>query len=114
MAFARLGYAPLKHFPKREPDDHALLTGLAKLFLCCGDISPRLINADPFLPSANHYRVRFGSLATAYARIGFVRISASEAASPLGVARVAARRRQIEMWAVGGVRHGAKGELTMT
>ncbi|MDP1601067.1 recombinase family protein [Phenylobacterium sp.] len=113
-AFARVGYAPPKHFPKGQLDDDALLTGLANLFLRCGDISPRLINADPLLPSASHYRVRFGSLAKAYALIGFVRISASEAASPLGAARLAARRRQIEMWAVGGVGHGAKGELTMT
>lgn len=101
-AFALIGHAPPKHFPKRNLDEDVLLAGLARLFLRSGDITPGLIDADPDLPSADHYRKRFGSLSRAYARVGFVRISAAHAASPVGQARIAARRRQIETWAQSG------------
>lgn len=82
-AFALVGAAPAKHFPKKM-DEEAMLRGLARLFLREGDLSPRLIDADPGLPSADHYRRRFGGLATAYAKIGFVRITQGEARSALG------------------------------
>lgn len=97
-AFALIGHSPAKHFPKRMNDD-AMLCGLARLFQREGDITPRLIDADPTIPSADHYRRRFDGLANAYARIGFVRISRAEASSPIGQARVAARQRQIATWA---------------
>lgn len=97
-AFALIGAAPAKHFPKKM-DELALLQGLARLFLREGDLSPRLIDADPAIPSADHFRRRFGGLAQAYARIGFVRISAAKARSSLGQARLAARAAQIKTWA---------------
>lgn len=100
-AFALIGHAPPKHFPKRNLDEAALLAGLAGLFLRSGDITPGLIDADPSIPSADHYRRRFDGLANAYARIGYVRISPAQARSAVGQARLRARQLQIEGWAKG-------------
>ncbi|WP_312165794.1 recombinase family protein [Phenylobacterium sp.] len=98
-AFALIGQAPPKHFPKRRLSEEALLCGLARLFLRERDLSPRLIDADPNIPSTDHYHRRFGSLAKAYAQIGFVRISTVDAQSAVGQARVRARELQIRVWA---------------
>lgn len=97
-AFALIGQAPAKHFPKRLTDDE-MLRRLARLFLRVGDLTSALIDADPDLPSADHYRVRFGSMTKAYARIGFVRIARQRAASSMDRARLEARDAQIRAWA---------------
>lgn len=104
-AFALLGHTAPKHFPKRSLSQDDLLQGLARLFLRSGDLTPRLIDADPDLPSADYYRKRFGGLAAAYAYVGFVRITPAQARSPVGKSRLAARRRQIEAWAAGKLQH---------
>ena len=100
-AFALVGGEPPQRFPKRGLSEDEMLAGLARLFMREGDLAPRLINADAGLPSAEHYRVRFGSLAHAYAAIGFVRISQAHARSALGQARLTARRLRIARWAEG-------------
>jgi DNA invertase Pin-like site-specific DNA recombinase len=89
-AYGAIGYAAPKHHPKKM-DDAAMLRGLAVLFLQAGDLTGKLIDAEPTIPSADHYRVRFGSLAAAYGRIGFLRLSDAELASPVGQARLVAR-----------------------
>jgi len=97
QAFAAIGYTPGRHFPKRM-DEAEMLQGLARLFDRAGDLTTALIDADPDIPSADHYRKRFGSLAEVFARLGFVRIGAAEARSPVGRARLAARRLAIRRW----------------
>ncbi len=97
-AFAAIGHAPGRRFPKAM-DDASMLKGLARLFQRVGNLTPALINADSDIPCADHYRRRFKSLPAAYARIGFVRISAAEARSPLGQVRLTARRLRIAHWA---------------
>lgn len=93
-AFGAIGYQPGRHFPK-VMDDAAMLKGLARLFERHGDITVGLIDAADDLPSAGHYRTRFGSLSQAYARIGFVRIGRCEARSAVGRARLEARRVRV-------------------
>ena len=97
-AFAAIGHLPGRSFPKKM-DDRAMLKGLAKLFERQGDITSSLIDAAADIPCADQYSRRFGSLAKAYAQIGFVRISAAEARSALGKARLEARSVRIGQWA---------------
>ena len=97
-AFALIGHAPATRFPKKMGEAD-LLRGLARLYLEKGDLSSSLVDADPRLPSADHCRIRFGSMANAYARIGFVRIGEQEAASAMGRARLQAREAQVRAWA---------------
>ncbi len=97
QAFAAIGHRPGRHFPKRM-DDAEMLRGLARLFGRAGDLTTALIDADPDIPSADHYRKRFGGLSEAFARLGFVRIGAAEARSPVGRARLEARRLAIGRW----------------
>ncbi|MDP3748408.1 MAG: recombinase family protein [Phenylobacterium sp.] len=84
-AFAAIGCTPGRHFPKRM-EETEMLQGLARLFERADDLTTALIDADPDVPSADHYRRRFGTLAEAFAQLGFVRIGAAEAR------RVAIRR----------------------
>lgn len=93
-AFAAIGHTPGRRIPKRM-DETEMLGGLARLFERAGDLTTALIDADPDIPSADHYRRRFGSLAAAFAQLGFVRIGAAEARSPVGRARLEARRLAI-------------------
>ncbi|UTP38266.1 recombinase family protein [Phenylobacterium sp. LH3H17] len=97
QAFAAIGYAPGRRFPKRM-DETEMLQGLARLFERAGDLTTALVDADPDIPSSDHYRKRFGSLAEAYAQLGFVRIGAAEARSQVGRARLEARRRTVLRW----------------
>ncbi len=93
-AFGAIGCQPGRHFPKMM-DDALMLKGLARLFERHGDITCGLIDAADDLPSAEHYRTRFGSLSQAYAAIGFVRIGRGEARSAVGRARLEARRVRV-------------------
>jgi len=97
-AFRVIGHEPGRRFPK-VMDDAAMLKGLAKLFERCGDITCGLIDGADDLPSADHYRVRFGSLSQAYARIGFVRIGGRRMLSAVSRARLEARRVRVSAWA---------------
>ncbi len=99
-AYGLIGYTTPKH-QQRKMDEAGMLRGLAKLFLREGDLSKRLIDADPAIPSADHYRVRFGSMARAYGAVGFVRLSKADLISPVGQARQAARETWGRAWAEG-------------
>ncbi|WP_332774047.1 recombinase family protein [Phenylobacterium sp.] len=96
-AFAAIGCTPGRRFPKRM-DKTEMLQGLARLFERAGDLTTALIDADPDIPSTDHYRRRFGTLAEAFAQLGFVRIGAAEGRSPVGRARLEARRVVIRRW----------------
>jgi len=96
-AFAAIGCTPGRRFPKRM-EETEMLRGLARLFERADDLTTALIDADPDIPSADHYRRRFGTLAEAFAQLGFVRIGAAEARSPVGRARLEARRVAIGRW----------------
>lgn len=56
---------------RRRTTEEELLRGLANLLERYGRLSPDLIDADSSLPSKNAYVRRFGSLARAYALVGF-------------------------------------------
>jgi DNA invertase Pin-like site-specific DNA recombinase len=78
-------------------DDDQALARLAELYERHGYLDYKLINAEPDLPTASTYAYRFGGIANAYARVGFVNMTPEELASPVGRARasaaVAAARR---------------------
>ncbi len=99
-AYGRLGHTPPSTFPKHW-SDKAMLDGLVTLFLRHGAINSPLIDADEGLPCAEAYRARFGGLAKAYARIGYVPIGPRELASPVGRARAEACRVRLERWPLG-------------
>jgi len=73
----------------RLSDDEALRR-LSDLFQRCGHLNYELINEQPDLPHATTYAARFGGLAKAYARVGYVQLTAKELKSPVGRARLAA------------------------
>ncbi len=79
-----------------------MLQGLADLFNRTGDLSGKLIDEDSLIPSADHYRTRFGSLARAYAAAGFVRLSKADLKTPVGRARQAARALRMANWGKAG------------
>ena len=54
----------------RKPSDETLLGGLRRLFARDGYVCGRTIDADPDLPGAETYQLRFGSLLKAYERAG--------------------------------------------
>jgi DNA invertase Pin-like site-specific DNA recombinase len=100
-AYEAIGYAQPKHHPK-QMDDRAMLQGLADLFHRTGDLTGKLIDDDSLIPSADHYRTRFGSLAHAYAAVGFVRLSKADLKTPVGRARQAARALRMANWGRAG------------
>lgn len=53
--------------------DADLLAGLRQLLEEHGEISERLLNDSPYLPSIRPYALRFGSLSEACAKIGYIR-----------------------------------------
>jgi DNA invertase Pin-like site-specific DNA recombinase len=55
-------------------DDEALLDGLRRLLRERGSLSVRLIETCPYLPRAQTLRTHFGSLAAAYAKIGYAQV----------------------------------------
>lgn len=99
-AYQAIGYAQPKNHPK-QMDDRAMLQGLVNLFNRRGDLTGKLIDADTLIPSADHYRTRFGSLANAYAAVGFARLSKADLRSPVGRARQAARALRMANWGKG-------------
>lgn len=96
-AFARAGHEAPARLAKRL-DDTALLAGLARLHLACGEVTTARIAAHPDLPNPGVYARRFGSLAAALKRIGYVRIPPAEQATPVGAARAEALARRLRAW----------------
>jgi DNA invertase Pin-like site-specific DNA recombinase len=78
--------------PMVRLSDEEATQRLAELFNRLGYLNCHVIEADDHLPSAATYIKRFGSLDKAYARVGFVRLTAKERLSPVGRARIAAAR----------------------
>ncbi len=72
--------------------DEDLLRRLSRILHEHGELSGYLIDQDPTGPCADTYIDRFGSLRQAYARVGYVRVSIKERASPVGRARAEALR----------------------
>lgn len=72
--------------------DEEAIQGLSDLYSRLGYLNCHVIEADDRIPSAATYTKRFGSLDKAYARVGFVRLTAKERLSPVGRARIAAAR----------------------
>jgi DNA invertase Pin-like site-specific DNA recombinase len=81
-AYAAIGYEPLARPPfginGRYWSKKAVLTGLQKLYAAEGNISNRLINRSPGLPSEAHIRRHFGSIPDAMRQAGLPVLSHSQ------------------------------------
>jgi DNA invertase Pin-like site-specific DNA recombinase len=82
-----------------SPDE--ALRRLADLYQACGHLNAALINQAEDLPSASHYRTRFGSLGNAFAQVGFVPFPPSQRNSPVSRARLAAAEARARQWRAG-------------
>lgn len=99
-AYAAIGAATPRSFPKRI-SDKAMLDALVRLHRRAGTLSRAGIDAAQDVPHSETYRKRFGSLAKAFARIGFVALSRKDLASPVGRARAEAMAARLACWRFG-------------
>jgi DNA invertase Pin-like site-specific DNA recombinase len=91
-AFAAAGFVnpePDRAFRPGYTND-ALLDHLAALLKAHGYLSRKLINGQKGKPVTDTYRNRFGSLAAAYALVGYVWMGTKQKTGPVGRARQAA------------------------
>ncbi|MDP3495600.1 MAG: recombinase family protein, partial [Hyphomonadaceae bacterium] len=79
--------------PRRYRDkisDDQVLERLARLLATTGHLSKAIIATDPAIPSPTSVARRFGSLAKAFARVGFVTLSHKARGTLVGRARIRA------------------------
>lgn len=78
-----------------------MLDSLVRLYQHTGTLSQALINDADEVPHPETYRKRFGTLANAFLRIGFVPLSPADLASPVGRAPAEARHARLSRWVIG-------------